>query len=243
MLIINADDWGRCTIDTEAILKCHIQNRISSISAMVFMEDSQRAATLAKENKIDVGLHLNFTEPFTGRGVPSEIARYQNRTQRFLCANKYAVLFYNPFLRSAFRCLYQAQLEEFVRLYGASPSHIDGHQHMHLCANMVLDGVIPKGQRVRRSFSFWPGEKNSLNRTYRHFVDAWLARRYRLTDFFFALSQTLAGERRERVMELAKTAKVELMTHPREVKEYNYLLSDACSEMLRHLEIGSYSLV
>ena len=73
---------------------------------------------------------------------------------------------------------------------------MDGHQHMHLCANMLFDRVIRTGERVRRSFSFWPGEKSFLNRTYRRFIDAWLARRYRLTDFFFALSQTFPEERR-----------------------------------------------
>lgn len=243
MIIINADDWGRSTLDTDAALKCYEQKSITSVSAMVFMHDSERAAELAKDTGVDVGLHLNFTETFTGHCPSESVREYQDRTRRFLSASKYSVLLYNPMLKEQFRYVYQAQTEEFYRLYKTEPSHVDGHQHMHLCANMLFDRVIRSGERVRRSFSFWPGEKSTLNRTYRHFVDAWLARRYRLTDFFFALSQTLEGKRRERVIELAKTAKVEVMTHPRDVKEYDYLLSEACSEMLRHLEIGSYSLV
>ncbi len=243
MIIINADDWGRSTFDTDATVRCYEQKRITSVSAMVFMQDSGRAAELARENGMDVGLHLNFTERFTGDAFSPLVREYQDRTRRFLTATKYSVLLYNPMLREQFRYLYQAQTEEFCRLYGAEPSHVDGHQHMHLCANMLFDRIIRTGERVRRSFSFWPGEKSALNRIYRRFVDAWLARRYRLTDFFFALSQTLEGERRERVMEVAKTAKVELMVHPRELKEYNCLLSDAFSEMLRRLEVGSYSLV
>ena len=30
------------------------------------MADSERAAELAKENELDVGFHLNFTDRFTG---------------------------------------------------------------------------------------------------------------------------------------------------------------------------------
>ena len=65
MLIINADDWGRSVAETDAALRCYKEGRITSVSAMVFMEDSERAAELAKENELDVGLHLNFTDKFT----------------------------------------------------------------------------------------------------------------------------------------------------------------------------------
>ena len=65
MLIINADDWGRSLAETDAALECYKAGRITSVSAMVFMGDSERAAELAKENKLDVGLHLNFTDRFT----------------------------------------------------------------------------------------------------------------------------------------------------------------------------------
>ena len=243
MLIINADDWGRSRLDTDTILSCHTQTRISSISAMVFMQDSQRAAELAKKHNMDVGLHLNFTEQFNGTVASAAILPCQNRTQRYLCASKYALLLYNPFLKSEFRFLYQAQLNEFIRLYGCLPSHIDGHQHMHLCANMVIDGIIKKGERVRRSFSFWPGEKSTLNRAYRQLIDFILSRRYRLTDTFFALSQVVQGNRRQRIVELARVSAVELMTHPRIPSEYAYLMSDDCLAMLRGVAVGNYAML
>jgi predicted glycoside hydrolase/deacetylase ChbG (UPF0249 family) len=37
MLIINADDFGRSTVETDAILGCYKAGRITSVSAMVFM--------------------------------------------------------------------------------------------------------------------------------------------------------------------------------------------------------------
>jgi len=243
MLIINADDFGRSATETDAALGCYQEGRITSVSAMVFMEDSERAAELAKENDLDVGLHLNFSEALTGRNYPVELGEYHKRTIRYLMGNKYAQLVYDPFLRREFAFSYEAQAEEFVRLFGKPPSHIDGHHHMHLCANILLSKLIPAGIKMRRNFSFWPGEKSLLNRTYRALVDRWLARRYRLTDYFFDLTQCLQGKKLDRVATLAKSNNVELMTHPIVRMEADYLMSNQFQAMLQRLEIGGYALV
>ena len=55
MLIINADDFGRSVAETDAALRCYVAGRITSVSAMVFMADSERSAELAKENALAVG--------------------------------------------------------------------------------------------------------------------------------------------------------------------------------------------
>jgi chitin disaccharide deacetylase len=242
MLIINADDWGRSEAETNAALKCHTAERITSVSAMVFMTDSIRAAELAKENSIDVGLHLNFSEPFTGRSNSDKLHDYHNRIVRFLTRNKYAQLVYNPFLRRAFAYSCHAQIDEFVRLFGTQPTHIDGHHHMHLCANLVLSHALPVGANVRRNFSFWPREKGRLNRTYRALIDWWLARRYHLSDYFFDLTQCLQQKKLGRVATLAKSSNVELMTHPTVSAEKAFLMSDEFQVILQHLEIGGYAL-
>jgi predicted glycoside hydrolase/deacetylase ChbG (UPF0249 family) len=210
---------------------------------MVFMEDSERAAELAKENELDVGLHINFTQPFTAATHPAKLGEYHRRTIQYLVRNKYAQLVYNPFLRREFAYSYEAQAAEFVRLWGRSPSHIDGHHHMHLCANMLLSEVIPPGTKMRRNFSFWSGEKSLLNRTYRALVDCWLARNYRLPDYFFDLTQCMREEKLDRVVALAKTNNVELMTHPIVRAEAESLMSDEILVMLQGLKVGGYALV
>jgi hypothetical protein len=63
-LIVNADDWGRDRHTTDRILECVVHKALSSASAMVFMEDCERAAAMDLERGIDCGLHLNFTAPF-----------------------------------------------------------------------------------------------------------------------------------------------------------------------------------
>jgi predicted glycoside hydrolase/deacetylase ChbG (UPF0249 family) len=243
MLIINADDFGRSAAETDAALRCYQEGRVTSVSAMVFMEDSHRAAELAKENDLDVGLHINFAEPFTGRNYPTELDQHHGSTVRYLMGNKYAQLVYNPFLRKAFAYSYEAQSTEFVRLFGRPPSHVDGHHHMHLCANILLSKIVPAGMRMRRNFSFWPGEKSQLNRTYRALVDRQLAKRYRLPDYFFDLTQCIREKKLDRVMALAKASNVELMTHPIVRPEAEYLMSDVFQAMLRRLEVGGYALV
>jgi len=97
---------------------------------------------------------------------------------------------------------------------------------MHLCTNILLDRVITPGQRVRRNFSFRPGEKSIVNRKYRQLVDLWLSGRYRLTDFFFALSQNLQVESLRRIAKLAEKASVEIMVHPTKANEYQWLMSE-----------------
>ena len=243
MLIINADDFGRSAAETDAAIGCYREGRITSVGAMVFMEDSERAAELAKESELDVGLHLNFDEPFTGQNHPAKLGEYHGRTTCYLMRNKYAQLLYNPFLQREFAYSYEAQAAEFVSLYGRPPSHIDGHHHMHLCANMLLSKVIPTGMKMRRNFSFWPGEKSLLNRTYRGFVDRWLARRYELPDYFFDLTQCMRENKLNRVVALTKSSNVEIMTHPIVQAEAEFLMSDEFQLMLQRLEIGGYALV
>jgi chitin disaccharide deacetylase len=241
MLIINADDWGRSRVETDAALFCYREGRISSVSAMVFMNDSGRAADLAKYEGIDVGLHLNLSQQFTGDVKSGLLTEYHDSIVRFLKASKYSLLIYNPFLRKQFRYVYHAQVEEFLRLYGKPPSHIDGHHHNHLCTNMLLDRVIPEREKVRRNFTYWPGEKGLMNRTYRRLVDFWLARRYRMTKYLFALSQCVQADGKMRVQELAKVGTVELMTHPTDANENAYLMSNDFLVMLRELDMGTYS--
>jgi predicted glycoside hydrolase/deacetylase ChbG (UPF0249 family) len=238
MLVIKADDWGRSQAETDAALKCYKEKRITSVSAMLFMADSERAAKLANDSELDVGL-----QEFTSQRYPEKLREYHGRMVRFLTRNKYSHLLDNPFLRRAFSYSYTAQAEEFARLYGRLPSHIDGHHHMHLCANLVWGAVIPAGTKVRRNFSFWPGEKSWFNRMYRALVDRRLSRRYQLTDYFFDLSQSIREKKLDRVMALAKSSKVELMTHPMLRLESEYLMSDEFGTMLQHLRTGSYALV
>ena len=208
---------------------------------MVFMADSERAAKLARAADLDAGLHLNLSEPFTGQNVSPELRRAQERICRFLKSTKYALLLYHPFLRRQFSTVFRAQHAEFLRLYETAPTHIDGHQHMHLATNILIDRIITPGGKVRRSFSFTVGQKSVLNRWYRARVDRMLAKRHILTDYFFALSQNLQIDQLKRIVQLATRAKVELMTHPQVVREYDFLMSDEYAQAIATVQLMRYA--
>jgi len=225
MLIINADDWGRSVAETDVELECFRAGRITSVSAMVFMKDSQRAAELAREHGVDAGLHLNFNQAFDG-AVPSAVREAHGRILRFMNSSSIARFLYNPGLNQEFRDVYLAQRDEFVRLYGAPPTHVDGHQHRHLCPNMLIQGILPAGESIRRTFTYFPGERGMVNRAYRAVLDRWITRRYCVTDYLFNLVECATPARLERVGRLAKDFAVELETHPIRPEERAFLLGD-----------------
>ena len=238
VLIINADDWGRDRETTDRILECALHGSVSSASAMVFMEDSERAADLARQHGVDVGLHLNLTTPFSAPGQPEALFDHHARVSGFLKRNPLCKVFYHPGLTGSFEYLVEAQLEEFVRIFGEAPRRVDGHHHMHLCANVLFGGLLPAGTIARRNFSFQPGEKSGMNRAYRRFIDGVLAKRHRLTDFFFSLPPLEPAQRLERIFAAAATSVVELETHPINPEEHRFLTQGGVHRFTENLAIA-----
>ena len=208
---------------------------------MVFMQDSERAAQLALDLNLDVGLHLNFDDPFTGPALPVAVNERQKRTGAFLRKGKYAQILYNPMLAKSFEHSYRDQYEEFVRLYRRSPTHINGHHHMHLCSNVLLGHIIPRGSRVRRTFTFMKGERNVANLLYRRIIDALVTERFITTDMFFASIPTQPISALRKTAELAKSRTVELMTHVSTQAELNYVMQSSFKEVVNGVTLGTYS--
>lgn len=222
-LIINADDWGRDSENTDRALDCIRFGTVSSVSAMVFMKDSGRAAAIALSHGIDAGLHLNFTSSFSAPGIPSRLAAHQERLSKYLLRNRFAKVIFHPGLTQSFEYVIASQIDEFARLFGEEPSRLDGHHHMHLCANVLFAALLPAGTKVRRNFSFRPGEKSWMNRLYRAGIDRVLAKRHRLTDFLFALPPYMQRGGIDEVFSLARRSVVELETHPVNPREFRFL--------------------
>ena len=209
------------------------------MSAMVFMEDSERAAAIAQDRRIDVGLHLNFTTPFSAPGTPTQLAEHQRQLAQYLRRHRWAQAVFHPGLAGTFKYVVAAQLDEFFRLYGAQPGRIDGHHHMHLSANVLIGKLLPEGTVVRRNFSFRPGEKTYFNRLYRGIIDRMLTKRHCLTDYLFSLPPFEPWGRLEKILVLGRQFLVEVETHPINEEEYLFLTGKGVFRWMKNTPIAS----
>lgn len=234
MLIVNADDYGLDKETTNRILTCYTRERVHTASAMTFMADSERAAFLAKEIGLPIGLHLNLDEEMTGPQLPAKLREYHRVTASYLNIRKWNQLIYNPFLRNTFDYVFQAQWDEFCRLYGEEPKRLDGHHHWHLCMNILLSGIIPKKIKIRKNFTFCRGEKIFINRFYRRLVDWWLQSNFLCTDYFFSI-KPIDLAKLQRLVVLSAYSDIEIMVHPGIKDEFMFLLSTEWGNLISHV--------
>lgn len=240
MLIITADDYGISQRATDAILCCFSKRRITSASAMVFMKDSDRAAQLAARTGLEIGLHLNFTVPFTSETIPQQFTAWQKRVSTYLNKNRFTQIFYNPFLTNLFSALFSAQENEFIRLYGRKPDFYNGHHHMHLCTNILFPHFIPKGSKIRRSFTFGFGDKHPFNYCYRYMLNIFLSHHFVTTEEFYSLAPKEQLNSNSCYMMQAIKRNIEIEVHPEHIEQLQFLLSDKYRRILDTIPIGRF---
>jgi len=240
MLIINADDWGYDAHTTRRILTCVEGGSISSVSAMVFMEDSQRAAAVAQDRGIDAGLHLNLDTPFSKVPITSKLREHQARLARFL-RSPFSRPFFHPRLVRSFEYVVSSQLSEYDRLYGAPPRRIDGHHHMHLAANVLFGGLLPLDTVLRPHFSREPGEKRVRNSIFRCYAKLMLAKSHRTVDGLFALPP-LEPKRLLQIFSRSRQTTIEVETHPTNLPEFEFLTGGSLFRLLGDIPLSRHHL-
>lgn len=109
---------------------------------------------------------------------------------------------------------------------------------MHLCANVLFGGLLSPGTIIRRNFFFQAAEKSLSNRLFRRFVDRMLARRHRLTDFFFSLPPLDPPDRLQRIFSMARRSVIEVETHPVNPQEYRFLTEGEIFRLLGDLPVA-----
>lgn len=119
---ICVDDFGLHEGVNQAVLKLAELARISAVSCMVGAPAwTQGAAALRAHDarQLDVGLHLDLTECTIDQRLRGPLARW------------FALGSLGVLDRKAVRAEISAQLDEFERVLGRAPAHVDGHQHVH----------------------------------------------------------------------------------------------------------------
>ncbi|KAK7805437.1 hypothetical protein U0070_023848 [Myodes glareolus] len=136
-LVVTADDFGYCPRRDKGIVEAFLAGTVTSVSLLANGTAAESAAELARRHSIPTGLHANLTE-----GRPVGPARHTASSllssegfflgkmgfRKALAAGDVAL----PQVREEL----EAQLNRFRELLGRSPTHVDGHQHVH-----VLPGV------------------------------------------------------------------------------------------------------
>ena len=239
LLIVNADDWGAGRMATDSILKCMVAGAVTSTSGMVHMADSLRAADLANQHALPVGLHLNLTAPYAGSAVPRGVRERQAQLVGIFGASRWAMWAYNPQLARKVRVCVRDQLEEFRTIYGREPSHIDGHHHVHTSPTVLLSGAFPADQKLRRTFTFPSGEKPWANRLFRSAVNRAIARRFVGTTYFLHLDSFVRAVR-DGALRLDGNASIEVLNHPEFPAERDFLMSDSWLELISRFRLGNY---
>jgi chitin disaccharide deacetylase len=242
MLIINADDWGYDAATTDSIVDVYRASRVTSATAMVYMRDSLRAASLASRESLPVGLHLNLMEPFSDLSAPSDVRNLQSWVaSRYRTGYRRRWLPAGELFLAAHRCI-EDQLSAFRELYG-EPTHVDGHQHGHLSSAALWALGSEKDRPIRRGFTFRPSDKGLLKRTVRRGFNRSLDIRFKTTDEFHslhALHPRLGGHGLEDIVRLAQSRSVEIMVHPAIPEEYEILMSNEWANVVSGAPLGSY---
>jgi predicted glycoside hydrolase/deacetylase ChbG (UPF0249 family) len=130
-LIVNADDFGQSFGVNRGIVKAHRCGIVTSASLMVRWPAASEAVAYAREHpSLSLGLHIDLGEKVfrAGEWVPMYTVVPLQET-RALTAE-------------VFR-----QLDEFRRLTGHDPCHLDSHQHVHL-REPVRTILIEMAQRL-----------------------------------------------------------------------------------------------
>jgi predicted glycoside hydrolase/deacetylase ChbG (UPF0249 family) len=113
-LIVNADDFGRSPAINQGIVRSHEHGIVTSASLMVRFPAAAGAAEYARAHPdLGVGLHVDLGEWAVRDGAWRPIYTLPGGSPE-LVAREVA-----------------AQLDEFRRLVGADPTHVDSHQHVH----------------------------------------------------------------------------------------------------------------
>jgi predicted glycoside hydrolase/deacetylase ChbG (UPF0249 family) len=137
-LIINADDLGLCKQRDEGIFELFEKGCISSASVLVNVTNYLNAINKAKEIKLPLGLHLNLTEgePVYKTNIKDNtLVHFDKESNKYLMHGKFKFrekLQSNQINMQDIDNEIIHQILAFIESYNNLPSHIDGHQHVHV---------------------------------------------------------------------------------------------------------------
>jgi predicted glycoside hydrolase/deacetylase ChbG (UPF0249 family) len=111
ILIVNADDFGLSEGVNRGIAIAHEQGIVTSASLMVKRPAAAQASAYASHHPgLSVGLHVDLGESVYRNGEWTTEVAFEGAIEQEI----------------------EEQVDQFRRLMGRNPTHIDSHQHKHL---------------------------------------------------------------------------------------------------------------
>jgi predicted glycoside hydrolase/deacetylase ChbG (UPF0249 family) len=137
-LIVNADDFNLTEGVTRGILEAHLRGIVTSTSVMVNLPGLERGRELAREApRLGLGLHLTLT--FGSPVLPAgKVASLVDGTGAFIRDRERVGRVGDP---QEVREELAAQAARFEATFGARPTHLDTHHHVHRHSR-VFDAVL-----------------------------------------------------------------------------------------------------
>lgn len=242
MLIVSANDWGGNARSTDAIAECFLSHRITTATAMVYMADSERAATVAHAGDWSMGLHLNLTQRFDSTVTPPDVRERQARVVRHFASLRLRRWTASPLAWRLVEESVNDQLQRFRVLYDHEPTHVDGHNHVQACPDVFLSRALGRHTPLRGAQTP-AGRRRSPGNLVRAARTTLVRRRFVTPDYFFSIRNihpAFGGVGLTRVLELADHASVEIMVHPGFPDEHRLLMSDSWRSVLSSRRLGSF---
>jgi chitin disaccharide deacetylase len=114
VLVVNADDFGRSPGINRGIARAHEEGIVTNASLMVRYPAAEEAARYAAEHaELGIGLHVDLGE-------------WSYRDEEWRAVYEFPASDGDTVAAEVRR-----QLEEFRRIVGSDPTHLDSHQHVH----------------------------------------------------------------------------------------------------------------
>jgi predicted glycoside hydrolase/deacetylase ChbG (UPF0249 family) len=139
-LIINADDFGLNTLTSQSIIDLYQLGMVTSASILTNFSAFESSAELLKNNKLDIGLHLNLLD---GKPVNNKtlLTSLVDKNGFFLKSpyKLYTKIILGGIKEKELEVEIRAQIEKAMDR-GIKLSHINGHQHVHMFP--VIDKII-----------------------------------------------------------------------------------------------------
>jgi predicted glycoside hydrolase/deacetylase ChbG (UPF0249 family) len=234
LLIVNADDFGFSRRVTDAAVQAFQAGAISSATSMVWMRDSERAAQVAREQGLPLGLHLNLTVEFGAAAIPAAVRNRQLKLVEHLGRAGQGGLTQSRAAELALSDAVRDQLDRLEETYGEL-THVDGHHHVHLRPG-VLE-AIPARFPVRPPLS----TPDAIGRGRSSSSQAVAGRRASRWAFAVQHVHPDLGGTDDAVLALAESDPVEVMTHPADDGELSALVGETWLGLLRAVRTGSYA--